>query len=73
MRAKETLMPYLTEEEYVAKAGEMCPACGGDNVMAVGVIEACGRIAWQPVECEDCGATWNDCWILTSYSGLSTK
>jgi formate dehydrogenase maturation protein FdhE len=66
-------MPYLTEEEYAAKAGEMCPACGGADVVAVGGIETDGKTAWRPADCEDCGATWYDRWSLTGYSDLYTK
>lgn len=66
-------MPHLTEEEYVAKSGHACPACGGTDISSAGSVGTDSKIAWQPVECENCGATWNDCYTLTGYAELKTK
>ena len=66
-------MPQLTEEEYVAKSGNVCPACGGTDLSSTGPVETDTKIAWQPIECENCGATWNDCYTLTCYAELKTK
>ena len=54
----------LTEQQkrdYVAKKGYYCPYCGSENISA-GPFD--GEGCFQPVECADCGRTWQDIYEL---------
>lgn len=61
--------PILTDEEYVAKAGNACPVCH-ENMTHGGDLEVAGRTASQSVTCLLCGATWADVYQLVGYSDL---
>lgn len=59
----------LTDEQYVARNGSICPACSSSQIRA-GDIEVDGATAWQSVSCLHCEATWNDMYALKGYSEL---
>jgi len=59
----------LTDEEYVAKGGGVCPVCGSDQVEG-GSIDVDGPSAAQSVSCNDCNAEWKDIYQLTGYADL---
>ena len=60
----------LTSEEYAKADGLKCPNCGSTDISADGRLEADAGIAWQPVSCAECNATWNDEYTLTGYGEL---
>ncbi len=71
----ETTMPvtpendhrqWATDEQYVAKGGCRCPACGSDDVEGEGVSIGAGS-ATQECGCNQCEAEWADTYLLTGY------
>ena len=63
-------MKTMTEAEYVDRGGNSCPACGSDKISTRGQVETDCALAWQKVECEGCGASWTDAYVLSGYSDL---
>lgn len=57
----------VTDKEHAERQGCSCPACGSENVSA---NEWDGEGACQEVECEDCGATWNDVYKMVGFDNL---
>ena len=62
----------LTDAEYVATLGTCCPVCQSTNVEG-GPVEIDGGFASQEIWCKTCGASWNDTYTLTGYTGLETN
>lgn len=62
----------LTDAQYVARKGNVCPACGSSNLWGHSV-DVDGATASQPVECLDCDANWNDAYVLTGYTDLQAS
>lgn len=60
----------LTEKEYVAREGRVCPYCGCDD-LSYGDSEFGGR-AWQQVAClrPSCEAEWWDVYRLIRFEPL---
>lgn len=56
----------MTNEEYVACAGQVCPFCGSSDIEA-STLNSEAREAWQTVRCRTCEAEWNDVFTLTSF------
>lgn len=54
----------MTNEEYVACAGQVCPFCG-DHDIEGGSIDIEGREACQTVKCSACEKEWLDIYTLT--------
>lgn len=61
----------LTDEQYVAKGGGVCPVCKSTQIEG-GSIQVDGPGAWQGVRCLECEATWNDLYALKGYAELET-
>jgi transposase-like protein len=57
----------MTHEEYISHGGSKCPYCESTNIAADGMLEVDGTDAWQDIECEDCGETWQDVFKLVGY------
>ena len=60
----------LTSQQYAEGRGVRCPCCGSENVTG-GRFECDAGSAWQPVDCEECGASWQDVYVLNGYENLS--
>lgn len=60
----------MTQKEYVSIGGSKCPHCSSSNILTDNGIQADAGHAWQDVSCDDCGATWQDIWLLTGYDNL---
>ena len=58
------------QENYVARDGQFCPNCGGNNIQANVGIEADGLSAWGRVGCSDCESTWMDQYRLVGFDNL---
>lgn len=56
----------LTEEEYVAKAGNECPFCGSGEIEGQSVEVDAGS-ASQKVGCNSCGREWLDVYTLVGF------
>jgi len=63
--------PALASSEYVDKGGCYCPVCGSED-MAGKAVQADAGYASQEIECQTCGATWEDVYKLDGYSDLSS-
>ena len=61
----------LTNEEYVARQGVICPKCGYSDVSGLGVDIDAGR-ASQRVFCQnpECDFEWQDWYDLVGYTSL---
>lgn len=44
----------------------VCPECGSSDISG-SHFEADGNTAFQPCHCSDCGAIWDDNYVLTGY------
>lgn len=60
---------FLTSEKYVKCGGSCCPLCQSKDVTG-GCFDADGNYVWCEVSCEDCGATWDDIYVLNGYDNL---
>lgn len=65
----ENSNPPSLEEHYLNNGGHECPKCERSN-LETGKMEIDAGGAFQEIVCEDCGATWDDCYTLT---GILTK
>jgi len=61
----------LSDDEYVAKGGGICPACGTDEIVG-DAIDVDGPSASQAVHCCCCSAEWTDKYQLQGYANLVT-
>lgn len=59
-----------TQAQYVTEGGRHCPNCRSQNIDTLEPLESDGPIAWQQVECHDCGKQWQDNFNLNGYSKL---
>lgn len=56
----------LTQREYLAKRGVVCPFCGSDDIEGGSVdIDAGG--AFQSISCNTCGREWQDTYRLDGF------
>lgn len=60
----------MTDAQYTAGHGCLCPSCGSSAGISGGPLEVDGGVAWQRVDCSECGASWSDNYALTGYSDL---
>ena len=61
------LIKQMTNEEYVAKQGLVCPYCGSVAIFAVGDMGAEADEAWGEVECLSCCRKWRDVFKLVGW------
>lgn len=59
-------MKQLTNDEYLAEGGLVCPGCRSDNIEA-DRMQCDSKIAWCDVSCHNCNATWTDNYALVEY------
>jgi len=62
-------------EEYLINMGFKCPCCSSDNIEG-GALDADNvesNCIVIPVECNECGARWNDIYTLTGCEGIKQK
>lgn len=57
-----------TEAEYVQEKGNRCPHCDSRDISAPDNVIAEAGVAWQDVECNGCGTTWKDTYVLTGFT-----
>ena len=53
----------MTTDNLIIAEG-MCPLCGSENI-TYGVLEPYGEGIYYPAQCDDCGATFKECYNLT--------
>ena len=61
----------LSDAEYVAKGGGVCPKCGSDQVER-DAVDVDGPSASQKVWCLNCDAEWRDVYQLSGYTDFTT-
>jgi hypothetical protein len=67
----ETFAADQQQGSYVAGKGEVCPACGSDNIYLASPMETDGGDAWGNCYCLGCKASWQDCYQLTGFINLT--
>ena len=60
----------LTDKEYLAKSGTICPVCKGDNIEGSSIEVSC-NYAFQEITCNDCYSSWVDHYELMGYDELT--
>ena len=60
----------MSQHDYLANPNH-CHVCRSDNIEGCG-IEVNSNIAWQPIRCVVCDASWSDQYILHSYEMTET-
>ena len=60
----------IRQSEYVAKGGNQCPHCGGDNVEYQGGFNIDGVIASFEASCVDCDSSWIANYRLEGFTEL---
>ena len=60
----------LTQEQYLARAGLVCPLCRSGSVKGEDNVSVASSGAWQKISCRKCKATWIDQYELTGFEGL---
>lgn len=56
----------LTDAEYIARKGNVCPNCESCDIEG-GSVEIDGSEAWQKVHCHECEFAWIDVYQLTGF------
>lgn len=56
----------VSSEEYVKEGGNKCPFCGATDINGH-AVEIDAGIAYQPVDCSECGKEWTDQYSLVGY------
>jgi hypothetical protein len=57
----------MSDAEYLAKEAGQCPYCRSFSLKAQD-SEFEGLHAWQKVECEECGAMWDEGFVMTGWN-----
>jgi hypothetical protein len=57
----------LSDKEYLAHGGAICPKCYGRSIDAPDAIQQDGSTAFQRITCNDCEYEWDDMWELRGY------
>lgn len=60
----------MTDEQYLAVHGCLCPSCGDSDGISGGSIQIDGGSASQTVVCNACGGSWTDLYKLSGYTDL---
>ena len=55
----------LTAEEYIAAGAGKCPFCLSADIVGESV-EVSVTETWQEIECQNCGAVWQDIYKLVA-------
>ena len=59
----------LSQKEYAAKGGLVCPHCGSKDLVGHQVdLDVNG--VFQEVTCQACGAMWTDVYKLTGFDNF---
>lgn len=57
------------KEKYLRTEGLLCPVCNS-NDLETGSKNYDTRYHWQSIECQGCGATWDDVYTLTGMENF---
>ncbi len=56
-------------KKYIAEGGSNCLNCGSGDITG-GFVEIDCHEAWQPITCNECGASWNDIYRMVGVADL---
>lgn len=56
----------MTNKDYLAACGQICPFCG-DHDIEGGPVDVESNFAWQDIKCNACEKTWQDIYTLTGF------
>lgn len=59
--------------EYIDNGGNCCPHCDSEDVDGRQPFESDIGVAWQKMQCNTCGAIWDDDYNLVGYHNLKTR
>ena len=57
------------DDKSAAVDNVSCPVCGSTEVTG-GFVEVLDNAAWQSVDCDDCGSSWEDVYTLTGRENV---
>ena len=57
---------WMDDQTFVRNGGIKCPRCTSHDLEG-GTLESDLAIAWEHVQCEDCGAEWVENYELVGY------
>jgi hypothetical protein len=57
----------LSTAEYLARAGQVCPRCGSDQIEGGGGMEVDGTTVVNHMGCLECDFGWRDVYSLHRY------
>lgn len=63
-----SVMQAMTDEQYLAKGGNVCPFCGSEEISGEGSVQVDSNEAWQTIVCRSCDKEWMDVYRLIGYS-----
>lgn len=66
--AQERRLPSATDSDYLENC-HICPACGASQVEGDSISIEEG-LAFQPVSCLSCNASWRDVYVLSGFDQL---
>jgi len=70
-------MKPLTDHEYVKHSGQKCPACESQDLEAErlnpDIVNEYGTVISVTVNCNACGASWDDIYHLEGYQALNDE
>ena len=55
------------------KSKPNCPVCGSENAYGYDGVEYGDLECFEPMECNDCGATWNQIWVRGLIEDIKAK
>jgi transcription elongation factor Elf1 len=59
-------------KKYIKSKGICCPFCDSENLDA-GTMQTDAGIAWQDIECCNCGSSWRDEYELIDMTNIDKK
>lgn len=60
----------MTNQEYLAANGNLCPHCRSHDINADGAFDADSDYAARAVECNSCQRRWTDTYRLVGWEAV---
>jgi transposase-like protein len=57
----------------ILKPKPNCPVCGSPNANGYHGVAYDDLMCIEPMECDDCGATWNQLWVRGGIDDIEAK
>ena len=59
--------------EIIGVTKPVCPTCGSENANGYEGIEYGDEVSFEPMECDDCGTTFDCLWIRAGIDDVKPK